>query len=349
MDHRDAIYISCAPQDRAWRDRLTEFLGSMNHRLLVWQEPPTGDRDLDKERIQRDLSSCGLVVCLLSPHYRASPEIQELAHQIQHAREHDQVRVGWILVSDELGEPEDFSLSREFPPLHDPRRPLSTLSRADLKRTFQGIERHIVELTTALPSSPTLDLRALGVETVDTKRFTDLLTEAFTRMQTSTLLPETQLELPEAEADALRRAGFEANPELPPQEDPVLLTAADLAAMLEHALSTEGAAARLGVQPSRIRQRLNSSPATLYGIRSDSRGWRVPEFQFHGNGLIPNIGPVVAALDPGLHPVAVHRWFHLPNADLVAEKEFDESPMSPRNWLLAGLDPLPVIELAAGL
>jgi len=47
------------------------------------------------------------------------------------------------------------------------------------------------------------------------------------------------------------------------------------------------------------------------------------------------------------HPVAVYRWFTLPNSDLVPEDLNRE--LSPREWLVAGYSPKLVAELAADL
>ncbi|MGH9362660.1 MAG: hypothetical protein ACRD2T_12165 [Thermoanaerobaculia bacterium] len=107
------------------------------------------------------------------------------------------------------------------------------------------------------------------------------------------------------------------------------------------------AAKRLGVDPSRIRQRLTSRAPTLFGIRLES-GWVVPEFQFDGDTLLPGLGEVVARLDPELHPIAIFRWFTTPNPDLVGGPG-KERALSPRDWLRLGLPVAAVAELASDL
>jgi hypothetical protein len=156
-------------------------------------------------------------------------------------------------------------------------------------------------------------------------------------------------DLTEAEAAVLRSGGFVLEPVELGTEDPLAQTVAELAALLQESLPTSEAAARLGVDPSRIRQRLTASPPSLYGIRLES-GWVVPTFQMEGNKLLPGVAEVVARLDPELHPVAVFRWFHLPTPDLTLERK-EEEPLvlSPRDWLRLGLPVKPVAELAGHL
>jgi hypothetical protein len=149
------------------------------------------------------------------------------------------------------------------------------------------------------------------------------------------------------EIEALKKGGFVVEPPALGKDDPLVKTAAELAALLQESLSMATAAKRLGVDPSRILQRLTSQPATLYGIRLES-GWVVPEFQFEGSRLIPGVAEVVARLDPELHPISVFRWFTLPSPDLVADEETGRT-LSPRDWLRLGLPVQEVVDMAANL
>jgi hypothetical protein len=56
---------------------------------------------------------------------------------------------------------------------------------------------------------------------------------------------------------------------------------------------------------------------------------------------------VVPALDSELHPIALLHFATRPHTDLTVGD--DESPISPLDWLFAGRDPSPVIELATHL
>ncbi|MEP7012203.1 MAG: hypothetical protein ABJC13_17920 [Acidobacteriota bacterium] len=177
----------------------------------------------------------------------------------------------------------------------------------------------------------------------------EMMKEAVARLHRTMYRTDPRLDLSAAEVAELRRGGFVLEPTDLGAEDPLIQTAVDLAALLQDSLPTAEAAARLGVDPSRIRQRLTSVPPSLYGIRLDS-GWVVPTFQLEGNKTLPGIAEVVAGLDPELHPVTVFRWFHLPNADLVLERKKEEPrTLCPRDWLRLGLSVAPVAELAGQL
>ncbi len=184
---------------------------------------------------------------------------------------------------------------------------------------------------------------------VPPSKLDEMVREAVGRLHRSLFREDPRPDLTAAEAAALERGGFVLEPTDLGAEDPLVQTAAELAALLQESLSTTEAAGRLGVDPSRIRQRLTSAPPSLYGIRLES-GWVVPAFQLEGSKTLPGIADVVARLDSELHPVAVYRWFHLANPDLVLERKGKEPrTLSPRDWLRLGLAVEPVAELAEQL
>jgi hypothetical protein len=174
-----------------------------------------------------------------------------------------------------------------------------------------------------------------------------LVKEAVSRLQRSLYRRSSRADLTESEAKALERGGFVLDPEDLGERDPLAETVAEYAALLKSSLSTSEAAKRLGVDSSRIRQRLTSQPPTLYGIRIGT-SWYIPEFQFEGDAPIRGVGEVVAHLDPELHPVAVFRWFTGPSPDLSTDDAGGRN-LSPRDWLRLGLPVQPVVELASNL
>jgi hypothetical protein len=147
-----------------------------------------------------------------------------------------------------------------------------------------------------------------------------------------------------AEAEILKKGGFSQKPEEFEADDPLVQTEADYVALLKSSLSTKEVASKLGVGPSRIRQRLTSDPPTLLGIRIGT-SWYIPDPQLDGNGLVKGLGEVVSHLDSELHPVAVFRWFTTPHADLRTGGH----SLSPRDWLRRGLPVEPVAEIASNL
>ncbi len=146
------------------------------------------------------------------------------------------------------------------------------------------------------------------------------------------------------EAAALARGGVE-----PVSREELRRTEAQTAAAYQRlcasSLDVEEAARRLGVNPSRVRQRL--AERSLYGIK-DGNAWLLPAFQFVRRGLVPGIDRVLRRLPPDIAGPAVVRWFGSPNPDLCARDDEDR-PLTPLQWLLGGNPPATVAELAAAL
>lgn len=110
-------------------------------------------------------------------------------------------------------------------------------------------------------------------------------------------------------------------------------------------LNVAEAARRLGVNTSRIRQRL--AERSLYGLK-DRSTWLLPAFQFGSGGLVPGVDVVVKRLPLDIGALAVVRWFSSPNPDLCTRDD-DERPLTPLEWLLGGNPPEAAAELAAAL
>ncbi len=81
---------------------------------------------------------------------------------------------------------------------------------------------------------------------------------------------------------------------------------------------------------------------TLYGFKHEG-AWRVPRFQFYDGRPMPGVSVVFPRLLNTVTPVAVEAWFTTPTMELV----MGDRPVSPRDWLLAGGDPIEVGTLAA--
>lgn len=190
------------------------------------------------------------------------------------------------------------------------------------------------------PARAFLQIHGLTVEPAELQA---MLRFAVLQLQESLYPSEPRADLSEAEAEALARGGLDLGPRREREESALARTTARYGALLETSL-TSVEAAGLGVESSRVRQRL--AQGTLYGIRTP-QGCRLPAFQFLEEGPLPGIGEVLPHLDPHLYPVAVHNFFLLPNVDLPAEELGRD--LSPREWLGAGYPPRAVAGLAAGL
>jgi hypothetical protein len=133
----------------------------------------------------------------------------------------------------------------------------------------------------------------------------------------------------EHQLSALRKLGASLDPLRANELGPVAGLAAAHAELVAHSLSVAEAAKRLGVDTSRVRQRIYAR--SLYAFKHQG-GWLIPAFQLRRRKLVSALDAVVSVLAPALHPVAVSRWFTTPNADLVV----DDAPVSPIDWLAAG-------------
>ncbi len=167
--------------------------------------------------------------------------------------------------------------------------------------------------------------------------FREVISRAIAR---SARLP-CESKLSSAEESLLRRGGFDLD-ERPSESSPMVAAAAEFTELLANSLTTAEAARRLGVNTSRVRQRLTASRPSLYGIKT-SAGWRLPRFQFRKRSLMPGIDQVIRRLSPELHPVAVQRWLSSPSVDL----EIDGRQCSPLEWLAVGAPLQSLVELAA--
>lgn len=159
--------------------------------------------------------------------------------------------------------------------------------------------------------------------------------------------PRARQPLSPAETAALGEGGLDLRHPQPGEPNPLLEGAARFAKILSESLTVREAAERLGsVNGSRVRQRLTSSPPTLYAVKV-GREWRLPVFQFEARGTVHGVEEVIAALPSDLDPVSVESWFSLPNPDLVREDE--GRPLSPLEWLRTGGPAARAAELARDL
>lgn len=149
--------------------------------------------------------------------------------------------------------------------------------------------------------------------------------------------------LTEEEARLLDEAGF--------IEDPVAFTeaAADIVAhtalLINTAYTGSEAAALLGINESRVRQRRLAGK--LWAIDNDGT-WAYPVIQFEVNPKtgtpdkqIRGLEQVLQALPTGMHPTAVAGLLRTPQSDL----QLGGRPRSILEWLRSGGPVAPVIEL----
>jgi hypothetical protein len=151
--------------------------------------------------------------------------------------------------------------------------------------------------------------------------------------------------LSKAELDALHGVGLSTAPwPADRPDDPLAQSIVDFVALVETSLTAGRAARLLGVDVSRIRQRLRER--SLFGVEYEGE-WRLPRFQFERRKVLPGLAQVLAALPADANPLDVAEWFLGPNPDL--ELEAGPRALSPREWLLRGLPPERAAALAQGV
>lgn len=148
--------------------------------------------------------------------------------------------------------------------------------------------------------------------------------------------------LGEVQQSTLRKLGASLRPLRAGELGPIAGLAAAHAEVVSKSETVAGVAKRLGVDPSRVRQRIYAR--SLYAFKHRG-GWLIPGFQLESNRVIPGVEAVVSKLSPALHPVAVSRWFTTPNSDLILEDE----AVSPIAWLTSGGPPDGVAALAGSI
>jgi hypothetical protein len=150
--------------------------------------------------------------------------------------------------------------------------------------------------------------------------------------------------LSKAELDALAKVGLPTKPWVAEvDKDPLVKTIVDYMALIETSLATAAVATMLGVDVSRIRQRIRAR--SLFGVEYEGE-WRLPRFQFEKGRVLPGFATVLAALSADLNPLDVATWLLAPNVDLESD---GDTAISPRAWLLRGRAPAVVAELARQL
>lgn len=112
----------------------------------------------------------------------------------------------------------------------------------------------------------------------------------------------------------------------------------ELAETMSASASIKEAAAILGVDRSRVSQRISGDALWAFDLHHSRR---IPRWQFLGDGLLPGLGVVVPAIPADATPVAVDAFMRTPQPD------FDGR--TPIEFLAADGDPVGVAGFVADL
>ena len=156
---------------------------------------------------------------------------------------------------------------------------------------------------------------------------------------------EANVALSAGELEALAGVGLSTQPwPAERSDDPLSQSIVDYMALVDTSLTAAEAARLLGVDVSRIRQRLRRR--SLFGVDYEGE-WRLPRFQFERKKVLPGLGEVLAALPAELNALELAEWFLTPNPDLELDRQ--ARALSPREWLLRGLSPKRLAEIGRDL
>lgn len=111
--------------------------------------------------------------------------------------------------------------------------------------------------------------------------------------------------------------------------------------LFQDALEEGGAALLLGLSRERLRENIQSRQLKLHKIIGPTGDRVFPLWQFSKDGLIPHLDELMGALSPGVHPVTVCQFMTTENRDL--EMDTSDCCFSPREWLVSGYNPDPVV------
>ena len=167
-------------------------------------------------------------------------------------------------------------------------------------------------------------------------RFATTLKDALDAMAIGTT-DDDEAELTEAEVGLLKD-GFETS-----FVDPRARVALEQATMMVTSVSIDDVASRTNWNVAQVHKQIKHGGLLAF---RETDGYRIPAFQFAKDGTpVPHLSEVLPELIPNVHPVGVLHWFTAPNPDLVCEATAYD-PVSPKDWLMRGLPPEPVRELA---
>jgi hypothetical protein len=173
------------------------------------------------------------------------------------------------------------------------------------------------------------DALARASLTVDSARVIGLLVDAIGRLAPTLLAQEPQELLDPGATAILTAGGLDLSTAGPNEADPLTDAAAAYVVLLNASTDVAGAAERLDVDGSRVRQLLRQR--AMFGIREEN-GWRIPLVQFDGHDQVRGLRRVLPALRGGLHPLAIWRWLIFPSPEFALDGRF----LSPIDWLRSG-------------
>jgi hypothetical protein len=107
------------------------------------------------------------------------------------------------------------------------------------------------------------------------------------------------------------------------------------------ALDIRSVSVLLGLPEAEVEAKARKEPAALHSFESANATLRFPRWQFNDRSTIPHLEQLLRAIRPPINVLALHQFMTEPLCDL----EIDEIVVSPREWLVSGRRPSPILDL----
>ena len=149
---RKHVFVSYSHRDQDWLDRLKVHLAPYlrGEGLHLWDDSRIKPGTSWASEIQQELSRARAAVLLVTPDFLASDYVHTVELPAILTRANSDLAVLWIPIAPSAYEATPL---RQFQALHDPSKPLSTLSRPKQEAAFVEIARRI---------SAAMDINAIG-------------------------------------------------------------------------------------------------------------------------------------------------------------------------------------------
>ncbi|WP_288944871.1 hypothetical protein [uncultured Marinobacter sp.] len=116
--------------------------------------------------------------------------------------------------------------------------------------------------------------------------------------------------------------------------------------LVKQSYKLEVVAERLRISPEATKACASGRTRDLYAFKlADNGQWLFPKWQFYELGRIPNLHSLLSAVGERVNPLVLSRFMLMKSIDL----ENDEECYSPRDWLIRGFEPEPVLRLVRDL
>lgn len=111
-------------------------------------------------------------------------------------------------------------------------------------------------------------------------------------------------------------------------------------ALIQTAHDTATVASRLRLSQASVVNQAHQAPPQLSAFEGDSGALNFPAWQFTETGTLPHLSDLLAVAGATLPQLILSRFMVTPHVDLDA----GNGRLSPRDWLVRGLNPEPVLE-----